>query len=136
MLENYLLNLYKNLNFYNNLNINDINQLKHTLIQKGSGPSEDIKRINSTFGKIFENIKTDILKLKSSPTEINQAELNAKLRIFYVVSELYHFYLTELMTQHSKLGKELTELDELSIGKGPTASMTKIADLFEKLLGN
>jgi hypothetical protein len=136
MLENYLLNLYKNLTFYNNLNINDINKLKHTLVQKGGSSSEDIIKFNAVFGKIFENIKTDILSLKKTSPEINQAELNAKLRIFYVVSELYHFYLTELMAQHSELGEKLTELNEMAEGKGPTASMAEIAQMFKDLLGD
>ena len=136
MLENYLLNLYKNLTFYNNLNINDINQLKHTLVQKGGSSSEDIIKFNAVFGKIFENIKTDILSLKKTSPEINQAELNAKLRIFYVVSELYHFYLTELIAQHNKLNIELKELDEASQGRGPSVSMTQIVEMFKELLGD
>ena len=136
MFQNYLLNLYKNLTFYNNLNINDINQLKHSLIQKGNGPSEDIKKINDVFGKIFENIKVDISRLKTSSPEINQAELNAKLRIFYVITELYHFYLTELITQHKTLGIKITELDELSKGKGPIVDMKEIAEKFNELLGD
>ena len=38
------------------------------------------------------------------------------------------------MEQHSKLGKELTELNELSVGKGPTANMSEIAEMFKQLL--
>jgi len=140
MLEKYLINLYKNINIYSNLTTRDISILKNVfkfnknIHQSGGSPNADIINLERVFASLFTKIQNDITEIKFNP-KINKEELEKKLKVFTVINELYNSYLNEFITQHEKLGAELSELNKISENKTQHKNIEQITNMFNELLG-
>ncbi len=112
MFDEYLINLYKNLNLYNNNNNNNnkIHILKNKITNMVGGAPDEYKTV---FLDLFKNIKTDIESLKNNNQDINQNEIEVKLRTFKVFTDLYQYYLGLLINEHEVVSQKITDINNL-----------------------
>lgn len=137
----YLYNLYKNLNLYNNFNINSISKnilrggsletsLTRSLTGKGS------KYYSTVFLELFRNIKNDLEKQHASNESNN--EIAIKMRTYYVLLEVYNSYLNQLLIDQQIAKAKIEEADRLSQErniKEVQKNINNINILFGELLG-
>lgn len=98
MLKKYLLNLYKNINLYSNLDESkyiEVNEKNINIMIGGNDPDHYQK----VFLDLFGLIKQDLDKIKLNQP-INTDEIAVKLRSFKVFTEIYQNYISQLMNEH------------------------------------
>lgn len=128
MKKNYLMNLYKNLNLYNNF---DLNSITKNIIKGGA------RYYTSVFLELFQNIKND-LELHKETDKLNINELAIKMRTYYVLLDVYNSYLNQLMQDQIMAKQKIEEANTLSQNPNINDIQRNINDinsLFSQLLG-
>jgi len=134
MFENYLINLYKNLNFYNIKNLENYTNVYSNKLKPLIGGAPDYYK--DTFIGLFEQIKSDLDRMKSEKN-FNADELAVKMRTFQVISELYEFYLRELISEHEVVKTKITEMNVIAQDpkiKNAQDTINAINNIFGELL--
>ena len=124
----YLYNLYKNLNLYNNFNLNLVSKQ----ILNGGG-----KYYSSVFLELFQNIKND-LETHKQTDKININEIAIKMRTYYVLLEVYNSYLNQLIQDQQYAKRKILDANDLSQHpniNGIQHHINSINTLFDTLLG-